>query len=193
MRIMTTGRTFLAFLAFASLCVAALPDYPLLHQCGESWSDDYMDTKTICEVGCLMSSVSEGLAGYNISIDGAPSNPGTLNAWLRDNNGYDGSNDLFEAVVQEINPEHIVWPSDGMHKTKDLSYETVGEYVDSGRVVISNVLNGTHFVLTVGQGTDGDTLIVRDSGFDRTEYSYSRDVVGFRIYDISYISYPSSS
>ena len=103
-----------------------------------------------------------------------------------DNHGYDGSNDLYEAVVQAINPAHIVWPDDGMHKTKDIDYETVGAYISSGRVVISNVLNGSHFVLTVGQGTDGDTLLVRDSGFDRTDYSYSEDVVGFRIYDMSY-------
>ena len=40
--------------------------------------------------------------------------PGTLNAWLRDNSGYDDSNDLYEAAVQEIDPEHIVSPSDGM-------------------------------------------------------------------------------
>ena len=93
-----------------------------------------MVTKTICEVGCLMTSVSEGLNGYNITIEGAAADPGTLNAWLRDNNGYDDSNDLYEAVVQEIDPEHIVWPSDGMHKDKDISFETVGEYISSGRV-----------------------------------------------------------
>ena len=32
-------------------------------------------------------------------IDGSkPANPGTLNAWLRNNNGYDGSNDFYEEV-----------------------------------------------------------------------------------------------
>jgi len=178
----------LLFVAVAAASSTTAPDFPLLPQCGENWSSDLMVTKTICEVGCLMTSVSEGLNGYNITIEGAAADPGTLNAWLRDNNGYDDSNDLYEAVVQEIDPEHIVWPSDGMHKDKDISFETVGEYISSGRVVISNVLNGSHFVLTVGQGDDGDTLIVRDSGFDRTEYSYAQDVVGFRIYDMSHAS-----
>ena len=172
---------------FGIVPVASItPVYPLFKQCDETWGSDLMVTKTICEVGCLMSSVSEGLGGYNISIEGSDANPGTLNAWLRNNNGYDDSDDLYEAVVQEINPDHIVWPDDGMHKTKDISFETVGQYIRKGRVVISNVMNGSHFVLTIGQGSDGDTLYVHDSGFDRDSYSYTKDVVGFRIYDMSF-------
>ena len=32
---------------------------------------------------------------------------------------------------------------------------------------------------------DGDTLIVRDSGFNRTTYSHARDVVGWRVFDMA--------
>lgn len=53
-----------------------------------------MENQTICEVGCLMSSVSEALAGKNIEIESQPSNPGVLNAWLRKHGGYNANNDL---------------------------------------------------------------------------------------------------
>ena len=81
-----------------------------------------MDTKTICQVGCLMSSTAMGLAGAGIPIhDGAiadiESTPKTLNEWLKNNDGYDGSNDLIESAVPDIDPERISWTDEGFHKT----------------------------------------------------------------------------
>ena len=37
--------------------------YPLFKQCTDAWGTDLMTTKTICSVGCLMSSTSMGLSG----------------------------------------------------------------------------------------------------------------------------------
>jgi hypothetical protein len=73
-------------------------EYPLYTQCNSSWANDIMDTKTICDVGCLMSSTSMAIAGSNILIpdsttDLVASDPHTLNIWLKDNGGYDGSNE----------------------------------------------------------------------------------------------------
>ena len=48
-----------------------------------------MDTKTVCSVGCLMSSTSMGLSGTDIKIKVVDANPGTLNEWLRNNDGTD--------------------------------------------------------------------------------------------------------
>lgn len=150
-----------------------------------------MVTETICSVGCLMSSVSDGLAGFNITIpteDGShvDANPGTLNTWLQQNNGYDDSNDLIEEVVPLIDPSRVTWPDDGMHKDKDgLTFDLVVQWIEAGRVVIANVMEGHHFVLAVGGSDDGDTIVVHDPGFDVSNYSYSSDVVGFRIFDMS--------
>ena len=77
----------LLFVAAASSTSA--PDFPLLPQCGENWSSDLMVTKTICEVGCLMTSVSEGLNGYNITIDGAVADPGPWDAGPWDSGPWD--------------------------------------------------------------------------------------------------------
>ena len=164
--------------------------YPLFKQCTDEWGDDVMVTKTICQVGCLMSSTSMGLAGTAISIpigndgDSVNANPGTLNTWLQQNNGYDDENDFIEPVAQQIDPARVIWPQDAMHKTNDLSYDMVASYIKSGRVVIGNVLNGGHFVLLTGYSDDGDTFAVNDSGFNTDRYSYSKDIVGYRIFDM---------
>ena len=90
-----------------------------------------MDTKTICQVGCLMSSTAMGLAGTQIQIPvknltyHLDSTPKSLNEWLKNNDGYDGSNDLIESQVPLIDPSRISWPSDAMHRENDLSYQTV--------------------------------------------------------------------
>ena len=89
---------FIATLSTSSFINAEIPfGYPLYKQCNSSWGQDVMVTTTICKVGCLMSSTSMALAGNSILIDGKiPANPGTVNTWLKDNNGYDSTNDFEE-------------------------------------------------------------------------------------------------
>lgn len=142
-----------------------------------------MTTKTICDVGCLMSSTAMGLAGSGIPIQNISADPQNFNQWLRDNEGYSGNN-LIETQVPLIDPARIAWPDDGMHKTNDLPYDTVAAYLEKGRIVIGNVNAGGHFVLIVGYTADKDTLIVNDPGYSRDTYSYSKDVMGFRIFDM---------
>lgn len=146
-----------------------------------------MGTKTICQVGCLMSSTAMGIAGKGILID-IPSNttsdPQTLNIWLKANDGYDGNN-LIETQVPLINPDRIQWNDDAFHKTNDLPFDTIVSYIQQGRVVIGNVNNGGHFVLIVGYDeVDGDTFFVNDPGYLRETYSYKNDIVGYRIFDM---------
>lgn len=154
-----------------------------LLQCDSAWGDDLMGTKTICDVGCLMSSTAMGIAGVVIPIDGEDSTPKTLNVWLRNNEGYSGNN-LIETQVPLIDPERIFWNEDAFHTTNDLAFETVCSYISKGRIVIANVNNGGHFVLLNGYVDDGDTFSVLDPGYSRDSYSYKNDVVGYRIFDM---------
>ena len=64
------------------------PMYPLYKQCDSKWGNDTMQVKTLCDVGCLESSVSMALRGWRVAVDDKPANPGTLNQWLRENSGY---------------------------------------------------------------------------------------------------------
>lgn len=163
--------------------------YPVYKQCDARWGSNVMgaNNETICDVGCLMSSISSALAGTGIRINTTVVTPATMNVFLQTHNGYvDGSSALSESVVPEINPLRIQWPSDGMHTTNNIPFSTIKDYIDrkTPRIVIANVMHGQHFVLVVGYRSDNDTLIVNDSGFDRNSYSYSNDVVGWRIFDM---------
>ena len=54
--------------------------------------------------------------------------------------------------------------------------------------ISANVMEGGHFVLLTGyeaNSTDtGDLFAVNDPGFNTLTYSYSSDVVGYRIFDM---------
>lgn len=60
----------------------------------------------------------------------------------------------------------------------------------AARPVIANVMNGSHFVLVIGwDAVTPDTLYVNDPGFDTISYSYSKDVVGWRLFEMKAASY----
>ena len=71
-------------------------EYPLVKQCTDEWGNDLMGNKTICAVGCLMSSTSMGMAGVGVKIPADPSavtsDPGSFNTWLKANDGYSNNN-----------------------------------------------------------------------------------------------------
>ena len=62
---------------FAKICaiatiMAAATAYPLYKQCDASWKDDKLGTsaKTICQAGCLMSSVAMVLKDCGKTVSG---------------------------------------------------------------------------------------------------------------------------
>lgn len=71
-----------------------------------------------------------------------------------------------------------------MHRSNDVPMSLVQALLGAGEPVIANVMHGGHFVLVVGW-SDADTLIVHDSGFNRTTYSISSDVVGWRLFNMT--------
>lgn len=159
--------------------------YPLYKQCDPQWANNVMINHTICQVGCLMSSISMALNSFNVSIDGSSATPASLNTWLIHNQGYDAGDDLNEEVLPNLAPGRVVWPADGMHRSNDLDMATVRAYLLIPRVVIANVMHGGHFVLVTGfDWNDEDAILVNDSGFNTTRYSHSSDVVGWRIFDM---------
>jgi len=163
--------------------------YPVYKQCNSSWGSNVMGQNgdTICQVGCLMSSISSALAGTSIQVEGQLATPATVNHFLRTHNGFiSGDSALKESVIPLIAPGRVVWPADGMHTSNDIPLATIKQYLDQPvpRICIANVMHGGHFVLVVGYRADNDTLVINDSGFDRNTYSYSNDVVGWRIFDM---------
>lgn len=134
--------------------------YPLFKQCDGRWGGNYIASQTVCQVGCLMSSVSMALSGLGRTLsNGQSPNPGTLNAWLRSTGGYQGNLFIWGSVSRyglryEGQPNNIA---------------TIKAAICANKVVILNVNNGGHWVLATG--VDGNTIYVNDSGFNRSSYS----------------------
>ena len=136
--------------------------YPLYKQCDSRWKNNKISSKTICQVGCLMSSVSMALAGNGYKVGGQTATPATLNSWLRSHHGYSGN--LF------------VW---GAVKSLHLCYvnkyrgSAIDKYVkDSHYEVVLNVHSGGHWVLATGHCSGGWS--VNDPGYSTTCYKTSQ-------------------
>jgi hypothetical protein len=69
--------------------------YPLYKQCDAQWASQQFSTssKIICQAGSLITSVAMALKGI-----GQNYNPGTLNSWLKANDGFKESDFLWESV-----------------------------------------------------------------------------------------------
>lgn len=168
----------------------AIPkQYPLFKQCDGRWGQDLMVTKTLCDVGCLVSSTSMALRGWKIESNNKKTDPGTFNAWLRNHKGYVGDNNFDETAVDHICDGltcTAVWPSDAMHPTNDLDRETIISYLTRKRVVIAHVRNKTHFVLGIGwDNHNRNVLYVNDpAGRNETQFDMKSGVDGWRIFDM---------
>ena len=79
--------------------LAASRNYPMYKQCDPAWGTDQLGTssKTICQAGCAISSVSMALSGIGKSF-----NPKTLNQWLKAHAGYVGGDNLVWASVAPL-------------------------------------------------------------------------------------------
>eukprot|EP01132_Coremiostelium_polycephalum_P006078 gene6078-7572_t len=182
------GSLLLKSILFISLVISAcistpvVYPYPLYKQCDSKWANDLIVSDTVCQVGCLMSSISMAIAGKGIMIDNQLSSPGSLNSWLKANQGYTEQNDLIESVIPGISPM-IVWDGPIFNQT-GLSMEEIRETISKpNSILILNVMNGDHFVLATGYDVDQPDLIyVNDPGFNNLYYLYNSSIVGYRLF-----------
>ena len=93
---------FKLLLLLGSLVQYSTAIYPLFKQCDPQWASDQLGTsdETVCQAGCLMSSISMIMNSCNKLIEGDAANPQTLNRWLTYNGGYVGQNLYIWGSVQ---------------------------------------------------------------------------------------------
>uniref|UniRef100_A0A7S1G6Z6 Peptidase C39-like domain-containing protein n=1 Tax=Bicosoecida sp. CB-2014 TaxID=1486930 RepID=A0A7S1G6Z6_9STRA len=172
---MVRAATVAAAIALAAAVAAASPvkpcgDWVLYKQCGESWSGHALGTSsnTICSAGCAMSSVAMSLATYHEKVGGQRPTPGTLNAWLTDNGGYDDGDLIIWNSVASQGKLHMASDSASMSPA-DIKAAT-----HRCEPVIANVRDGSHWVLITGYDSDdASTFYVNDPGFDQSSYDHS--------------------
>ncbi|CAI2381372.1 unnamed protein product [Moneuplotes crassus] len=150
------------FLKGVFLDKSSLAYPPVYRQCDKRWGSDYMGDKTICQVGCLMSSMSMALAGLGRTINGETVNPGNFNQWLRENDGYNGNLFRWSRMHAGFNLKYLGKKEGGDHD------------VDKDHLTIINVHDGSHWVYVVSKS--GSTYEVVDSAFPTSTYESSEVV-----------------
>ena len=135
-------------------------NFPLFNQCDPKWGSNPLgSSSTICKVGCLMSSVAAGLAGFGKTINGQTPNPQNLNTFLKANGGFSGNMFVWGAV------ERFGVRFEGWNRDRT----AMKNAICANKIVILNVNNGGHWVLATGANDSGFT--VNDTGYDRSTYS----------------------
>ena len=163
--------------------------YPLFLQCDAAWGKDKMGgDATVCQQGCAMSCVSMFVNGRNFTLPtGQSSNPGSLNAWLKANQGYkciagNCNNLVLDAPNRLAPPGHITFVSE-TEKPEDPLQVLQG--LHQGMVYIAHVRNRSHFVLVLGMDPENpSTLLVNDPYYKTDSYPYA-EVSDFIIYQVA--------
>jgi len=140
--------------------------YPLYKQCGQSYSSSRIGScsKTICQVGCAMSSVA-------MMLKGKGGNPGAFNSYLQKHGGYAGGCNIVWSAANNFGVKYFTQTS--------ASHSTVCDEVKKGHGVIANVNGGHHWVLVTGCTSNGYS--VNDPGYSKSSYS-TGEVVRVSIY-----------
>jgi len=118
-------------------------------------------TSTMCQVGCLVSSVAMALTGTGHNY-----NPSTLNAWLKANKGYTNKDDFVWASINTF----------GLTFEGKIPNSLIRLNLDVGYVLIINVKKGAHWVLATSYNQN--TIYVKDSLYNVESYDISEVVSG---------------
>jgi len=163
-----------------ALAVGSQPsNVPFFPQCGGPWGNHELGTcsgKTVCSHGCYVTSAAMVFKYFGVDTD-----PGALNAWLTNNEGYANGCELDggQAVNYHSNIHSFV-------RVNDEDWNRLNSELEAGYPVIAKVTNayGDHFVVVTHRS--GGTYYLNDplaTGPDaRTLASYGSSFSGLRIF-----------
>ena len=144
----------------------------LYKQWDQRWGSQPIKYKTICNYGCLMTSVAMALNARGKTVDGSTVDPGSLNSWLKRNGGYVDDNFQWDAV-RRLGLSYV------QHSNNHNEIQRFA--CDTNFEVVLNVQGGSHYVLVTGLGNGG--YIVNDPGYMKTFYANSevRNAIIYRV------------
>ena len=102
-----------------------------------------------------------------IMLNGQAANPGTLNEWMKLNNGFEDGYGFKWTCVNQLGLEFLRFTTDPKEMRKAH---------DEGYAVILHVRNNNHYVLMVGES--GSDLLVKDPNYDLESYPSSEAMKG---------------
>eukprot|EP01016_Furgasonia_blochmanni_P036003 TRINITY_DN4052_c0_g2_i3.p2 TRINITY_DN4052_c0_g2~~TRINITY_DN4052_c0_g2_i3.p2 ORF type:complete len:190 (-),score=78.75 TRINITY_DN4052_c0_g2_i3:146-715(-) len=151
---------------FALFCIALVAGQALAQtkwayysQCDPKWADDSLGSRSICAIGCLMSSVAMALTTFNRPCGATPCTPKALNSWLRNNGGFSGNLFVWGSIAK-LGLNFEGW---------DTARGNMKAAFKAGKIVILNVNGGRHWVLMIGEVPGG--FKINDPGYNKNVYA----------------------
>lgn len=160
---------------------------PLLKQTDPQWRSNVYNGAnnwavpasydTIGDWGCAMTSAAMVLNYYGINKlpDGTILNPGTLNIWLKNNNGYaDGINNGYlvpgaiTALSKQAKAINNITEFDMLeaHVIPNFDFNQLANDINNSHPEVIGVNGNSHFVAATG--VNGNTFFINDPYFKRT-------------------------
>lgn len=128
-------------------------------QCDPRWGNMYVGSKTICSIGCALTSISIQLArsGVQLNVSGE-FNPGTFMQTHKSNGGF--SDNIITWNVSRIAPNFkLIASHETLFGTKENKINTLKKYAADGEYIVLGVRHG------VGQDI-GHYVAYNDSSSD---------------------------
>lgn len=128
-------------------------------QCDPMWGNMYVGSKTICSIGCALTSISIQLArsGVQLNVSGE-FNPGTFMQTHKSNGGF--SDNIITWNVSRIAPNFkLIASHEALFGTKENKIKTLKKYAADGEYIVLGVRHG------VGQDI-GHYVAYNDSSSD---------------------------
>lgn len=127
------------------------------------WGNEVMGTKTMKQVGCLVTSVSillkmTGLTNTNF-------NPSVLNTHLKNNGGYSGNEFVWASTNGYVSGWKYVGAGD-LSGTNDTKMSKLKNLIQNGYYVVVCVKNGGHWVAV--SGSNDTDIAISDPGSNDT-------------------------
>lgn len=128
-------------------------------QCDPRWGNMYVGSKTICSIGCALTSISIQLArsGVQLNVSGE-FNPGTFMQTHKSNGGF--SDNIITWNVSRIAPNFkLIASHEALFGTKENKINTLKKYAADGEYIVLGVRHGVgqdigHYVAYNDSSTD---------------------------------------
>lgn len=128
-------------------------------QCDPRWGNMYVGSKTICSIGCALTSISIQLArsGVQLNVSGE-FNPGTFMQTHKSNGGF--SDNIITWNVSRIAPNFkLIASHEALFGTKENKINTLKKYAANGEYIVLGVRHGVgqdigHYVAYNDSSTD---------------------------------------
>lgn len=111
-------------------------------QCDPKWGGMYVGSKTICSIGCALTSISIQLArsGVPLNVSGE-FNPGTFMQTHKNNGGF--SNNIITWDVSKVAPNFkLIASHEMLFGTKENKIKTLKKYAADGEYIVLGVRHG---------------------------------------------------